>query len=85
MNTIKLPGLFALALLSAAAFAAAPARADDDGATQDESASQQLQDNDHSGQDAVQAPTDESAKDLSNQGWDTPNNDPAPPADNSGN
>jgi len=85
MNTIKLPGLFALALLSAAAFAAAPARADD--STTDESASQQLQDNEHSGQDATQAPTDEDAKDLSNQGWDTPNGDPAPApsSDNSGN
>lgn len=80
-NTIKLPGLVAAAILSVAAFGAAPARADDD-----QNAMQQLQDVEHSSQDATQAPTEEEAKDLSNQGFDTPNTDPAPPpVDGSGN
>ena len=80
-NTIRFSGLFAAAILSIAAFGAAPARADDD-----QNAMQQLQDVEHSSQDATQAQSDEDAKDLSNQGFDTPNEDPAPPpVDASGN
>lgn len=46
----------------------------------DDSAMQQLQDEAHSSNDAANASSDEEAKDLSNQGFDTPNNDPAPQA-----
>lgn len=65
------------AILSASAFTALPARA------QDESAMQQLQDEAHSSNDAANADSDEQAKDDSNQGFDTPNDDPAPPSDDS--
>ena len=73
-KSIRISGMFVAAILSVAAFGAAPARADDD-----QNAMQQLQDVEHSSQDATQAQTEEDAKDLSNQGFDTPNEDPAPP------
>lgn len=64
-------------LLAAASFGSLPARA------QQDSAMQQLQDAEHSSQDAANAQSDEQAKDLSNQGFDTPNTDPAPSSDDS--
>ena len=65
------------AVLAMASFASLPARADET------SAMQQLQDVEHSSQDAAHADSDEQAKDLSNQGFDTPNTDPAPSDDDS--
>lgn len=47
----------------------------------DESASQQATDVEHSSQDAAGASNDEAAKAGSNQGFDTPNSDPAPSSD----
>jgi type II secretory pathway pseudopilin PulG len=73
MNRIfKILLVAAAAALTVGAFAALPARA------QDESATQQAVDIQHSSQDAANSSSDEDAKDKSNQGFDTPNNDPAP-------
>lgn len=69
--------VIAAALLAAASFSSLPVRA------QQDSAIQQLQDVEHSSNDATNAQSDEEAKDLSNQGFDTPNTDPAPSSDNS--
>lgn len=69
--------VIAAALLAAASFGSLPVRA------QQDSAIQQLQDVEHSSNDAANAQSDEEAKDLSNQGFDTPNTDPAPSSDNS--
>lgn len=69
--------VIAAALLAAASFGSLPVRA------QQDSASQQLQDAEHSSNDAANAQSDEQAKDLSNQGFDTPNTDPAPSSDDS--
>jgi type II secretory pathway pseudopilin PulG len=66
----------AAAVMAATAVSSLPARA------QDDSALQQLKDIDHSSNDAANeanAGHDEAAKDLAGQGFDTPNNDPAPP------
>lgn len=67
----------AAALVAAASFGSLPARAQEDNALQ------QLQDVEHSSNDAANAQSDEQAKDLSNQGFDTPNTDPAPSDDDS--
>ncbi len=73
MNRISKVLLVAAATaLAIGAFAVLPARA------QDDSAMQQLKDVEHSSQDAANSSSDEDAKDKSNQGFDTPNNDPAP-------
>lgn len=69
--------VIAAALLAAASFGSLPVRA------QQDSALQQLQDAEHSSNDAANAQSDEQAKDLSNQGFDTPNTDPAPSSDDS--
>jgi hypothetical protein len=47
----------------------------------DDSASQQATDVDQSSRDAASAPSDETAKSDSSQGFDTPNSDPAPSSD----
>jgi type II secretory pathway pseudopilin PulG len=75
-GTMRLLLVGAAAVMAATAVSSLPARA------QDDSALQQLKDIDHSSNDAANeanAGHDEAAKDLAGQGFDTPNNDPAPP------